>query len=68
MTEKFGLLGHLALQRDILQNQQIFESYAELSETAIQTPSSVTFAVIHFLVLIRLLGVEECFLLLLLCS
>ena len=54
----------------------MFESCAcaELSETAIQTPSSVTFAVIRSLVLIRLLNfqelvvVEECFLSLLLCS
>ena len=56
----------------------MFESYAcaELSETAIypSIPSSVTFAVIRSLVLIRLLNfqelvvVEECFLSLLLCS
>ena len=43
----------LGLQRDILQHQQILKNYAKLSEH-IQIPSSVTFAVIRCLLLMRL--------------
>lgn len=43
----------VVLQREILQQQQIRESYAELPEP-IKIPSSVTFAVICNLILMRL--------------
>ena len=43
----------VVLQRNILQQQQILESYTELSEP-IKIPSSVTLALICSLILMRL--------------